>query len=388
MSLRVRYFGCYDRGAGRNAILIEGLRAAGLRVDECHAPLWVDTRAKLAAAGGGRAAAAALLRQARAWANLVGRWRTMPPCDVVLVGATAHLDLPLARVLVRGRMPLVFDPLVSIGETLRDRGLADRHPRRGALLARLERRLFRLPDLCLVDTRAHAEAWRAELGLDPARTLVVPAGAPSVYRHALPPYRPRAEGPLRVLYFGQFIPLHGLEVVLEAAARLADRSDIAFQLVGTGQMLEATRARAAALGLERVRFDPRWLPAEALAAEHIAGADLCLGIFGAQPKAGLVVPFKVYTALAAGRPVLSADTPALRELLRPGEEVAAVPPADPAALAAAIRRLAADPAERERLARAGQAAWDARFAPGVLGGELGGVLMRMDRGCVERGNPG
>ena len=63
-----------------------------------------------------------------------------------------------------------------------------------------------------------------------------------------------------------------------------------------------------------------------------AGADLCLGVFGATPKAARVVPHKVYTALAAGRPVLTADTPAVRELLRPGEEVWTMPPGDPDAL--------------------------------------------------------
>lgn len=372
--MRVLYFGCYDREGGRNAIVQAALRAAGVELVECQVALWRDTGAKLGAARGRGAALAAAGRQAAAWLRLIARHRRQAAYDLMLVGSTAHLDLPLARRLADRRgVPLVFDPLVSIGETLRDRGLARPDTLRARLLEALERRLFALPDRVLVDTPEHGLAWARELGLAPEATILVPAGAPAVYRSHTPPYQataPDPQRPLRVVYAGQFIPLHGLETVLDAAARLAERRDIVFELVGEGQTHAAIRARAERMGLPNLRFLPTWMPAERLAREHLAGAGLCLGIFGDQAKARRVLPFKVYAALAAGRPVLSADTPALRALLRPGEEVWTVPAADPAALAAAIAQLADDPATRARLAAAGQAAWDARFAPEILGRRL------------------
>jgi glycosyltransferase involved in cell wall biosynthesis/SAM-dependent methyltransferase len=372
--MRVAYLGTYDRSGGRNAIVQAALRSVGVESLECHVPLWQDTEAKLRAVSRAGAAPARALSQARAWAALSRRYAALPQHDVMIVGSTAHLDLPLARRLADRRgVPLVFDPLVSLVETVRDRGLLPADSVRLRALAALERRLFRLPDLLLVDSAAHARAWALEPGLPAGGSLVLPASAPALYRETASPYVARtvsADHPLRLLYAGQYIPLHGLETVLAAADRLRNRDDIRFELVGKGQMLPAMRDLAERLALPNLRFVEDWMPAEPLAREHLAPADLCLGIFGDQAKARCVLPFKVYMAMAAGRPVLTADSPACRELLPEGPEgpsVWSLPPEDPAALAAAIEHLADRPALRAQLAQAGQATWDARFAPEPLG---------------------
>ncbi len=373
-------FGAYDRGIGRNAILAEGLAAAGVAVAECHVPVWRDTAAKLDAVAHPGALAGAAARQAVAWPRFARRHARLADYDVLVVGPTAHLDLPLARWLARRRGRLVvFDPLVSIGETVRDRGLLPESSRRLRLLTRIERLLFRLPDVCLADTRPHADTFARDLGVPAERLVVVPVGAPAIYRRRPSPYAPGAGTPVRVVYFGQFIPLHGVDVVVRAAHRLRDRADVVFDLVGLGQTQVAAADLAAALGTPNVRFHPRWLSAEALIDAFIQPADICLGVFGAQPKAARVVPYKVYAALAAGRAVVTGDTPAVRDLLRPGVEVCAVPVATDAAwtadrLADAIADLADHPARRRRLATGGQAAWDARFAPAVLGALLRDAL--------------
>ncbi len=389
--LRVLQFGTYDRGVGRNAILAEGLAAAGVTVGECHVPVWRDTAAKLDAVARPGALARAAARQAVAWPRLVGRYARLPDHDALVVGATAHLDVPLACWLARrhGRLA-VFDPLVSIGETVRDRGLLPPASRRFRALTAVERALFRLPDVCLADTAPHADAFARELGVAAERLVVVPVGAPGVYRRRATPYDPGARRPVRVVYFGQFIPLHGVDVVVRAAHRLRERADVVFDLVGLGQTRPAAAALAAALGTPNVVFHPRWLDAEALIDAFIQPADICLGVFGAQPKAGLVVPYKVYAALAAGRAVVTGDTPAVRDLLSPGVEVCTVPVAadadrTAAGLAAAITRLVEDPEQRRRLAAAGQAAWDARFAPAVTGARLRDALVaRVRRAGAHR----
>jgi glycosyltransferase involved in cell wall biosynthesis len=49
-----------------------------------------------------------------------------------------------------------------------------------------------------------------------------------------------------------------------------------------------------------------------------------------------VIPNKIFQTLAAGAPVITADTPAIRELLAEGPAVRLVEPGNPAALAAAV----------------------------------------------------
>jgi glycosyltransferase involved in cell wall biosynthesis len=62
--------------------------------------------------------------------------------------------------------------------------------------------------------------------------------------------------------------------------------------------------------------------------------------------------------MAAARPIVASDLPALREVLQDGDNALLVPPEDPAALARAIQRLAEDQPLAERLAA--QAARDVR----------------------------
>jgi glycosyltransferase involved in cell wall biosynthesis len=86
------------------------------------------------------------------------------------------------------------------------------------------------------------------------------------------------------------------------------------------------------------------------------------------------VPNKVYQAAAAGRPLVTRDGPALREVLRPDEHCLACPPADPVALAGAIGRLLDDASLAERLGRAARAHVLARFGPERQAERLGDLL--------------
>jgi glycosyltransferase involved in cell wall biosynthesis len=319
---------------------MEGLRAAGADVVEHHAEVWPDTAAKLAAAAGGAGLVRGGWRQTKAWWHLAAR--RVPRADVIVVGATAHADLPLAALAAgRQRVPLVFDPLVSASETIRDRGILPVGARTLRALGAGERLLFGLADRVIADTRAHGASFRRELGVAAEKIVVVPAGAPEAFRQALPPGTDA--GRLDVAYFGQFIPLHGLEVVVAAASRLKDDPRIRFRLVGTGQLVQRIHDLVGEAGLQNVHFDRQWMTPSELVRRHVDVSDVCLGAFGDVEKTRRVVPFKVYAGLAAGRPVVTGDTPAVREMLVPGRDVVTVPLGDPAALASALVQLADRP---------------------------------------------
>ena len=109
-----------------------------------------------------------------------------------------------------------------------------------------------------------------------------------------------------------------------------------------------------------------WVEYERLPHElHRAGT--ALGVFGTSEKASRVIPNKVFQALACGVPVVTADTRGARELLVDDESALLVPPGDAPALAAAVRRLAEDPALAHRLAEGGLRAYRAHASEYALG---------------------
>jgi glycosyltransferase involved in cell wall biosynthesis len=319
------------------------LRGAGVEVIERHAPVWEGREHKWTF--GARSA----LRLAAAEARLLAS-RPHGGFDVVLVGYPGHLDLIAARRAARGR-PLVFNPLVSLCDTfVEDRGRFRPGSPPARVLTRIDRRAFSTADVVVADTEAHAKRFR-ELGA--RRVEVCFVGAEE--RVFTPGWTPAQ--PFQCLFVGKLIPLHGLDTIL-AAARIAP--EVPFRVVGSGQLESLLASRPV-----NVDWIP-WVEYEQLPGElHRAGC--ALGIFAASPKAQRVIPNKVFQALASGTPVITADTPAARELLVDGESALLVPPGDARALADAIRRLAHDPVLAQRLADGGREAYRASASEAILG---------------------
>jgi glycosyltransferase involved in cell wall biosynthesis len=156
------------------------------------------------------------------------------------------------------------------------------------------------------------------------------------------------------LFVGKLMPLHGLETIL-AAARLAP--EVRFRVIGSGQLDRLLDERP-----PNVEHVP-WVEYEQLPAE-LHRASCALGIFGTSAKAARVIPNKAFQAIACGTPLITADTPAARELLRDGQSALLVPPGDPEALAAALLRVVE---LGPTLSAGGRSAYEAHASEDVLG---------------------
>jgi glycosyltransferase involved in cell wall biosynthesis len=199
--------------------VISCLRTAGADVEEVHIGVWERERHQWNA---GVASAARLIA---AEAQLLTR-RIPRECDAVIVGYPGHFDLPTAKRAARGR-PIVFNALVSLADTFvtdRRRFRAGSLPARALELA--DRRAFAAADLVVADTRAHANFF-ASFTQTPIDVCFVGA-EDTVFR---PGWDPR--DPFTVLFVGKLIPLHGIDVVLEAARRAPE---IRFRIIGSGQL--------------------------------------------------------------------------------------------------------------------------------------------------------
>ncbi len=180
-----------------------------------------------------------------------------------------------------------------------------------------------------------------------------------------------------VLYAGNVGLSQSLDLVLDAARRHRHRDDVVFVINGGGSALDGLRRRAAEL--DNVRFVPMQ-PRERLP-EVLATGDIHL----VPLKRGLArssVPSKLYSILAAGRPVLAS--------VDPGTEVAttversgaglAVPPEDPDAFCEALDELLADPARRERLGASGRRFVEGWASPEAVGGAYEELFRSVSQG--------
>ncbi|MEW5901417.1 MAG: glycosyltransferase, partial [Acidobacteriota bacterium] len=316
---------------------------------------------------------------------LFATWLARPrsnaaPPSFILVPEFGQKDVPLAKFLaLLTSRKLVFDPLASRFET---KILDWRRKPSGSLAAwwnkAIDRWAFRLSDLVLADTEAHKNYYCREFGLDQRKVAVVPVGfddrifSPNLAQ-AQPPHQ-EGSSAFTVIFFGSFLPLHGVEAVVEAADRVAkeDRS-IRFHFIGSGQTLGRVRRLASDFRLNNVTFEG-WLSPPKLAERISWTADICLGLFGRTEKAGRVVPHKVFQSMALRKPVITARTLAAEEFFSDRENILFCRSEDPATLARAILELKQNSMLREKIAQKGHdLVWE-RFHPGALGAALKEIL--------------
>jgi glycosyltransferase involved in cell wall biosynthesis len=294
-------------------------------------------------------------------------WGTSPP---IFQGVTAWA---LARLK---RVPFLFEVrdlwpafAVQVGVL------------RNPLLVRaslwLERFLYRRADRLMVNSPGFIEhvqqrgARQVALipnGADPRMFDPAADGADFRSAHGL-------EGKFVVLYAGAHGMSNDLGVVLEAAARLRERTEIAIVLLGDGKDKPALQKRAAELNLSAVQFldsIPKTDIPEALAA-----ANACLAILKPIPLYGTVYPNKVFDYMAAGRAVILAIDGVIREVIESSGAGVFVPPGNPHALAEAIGSLADDPARAEEMGRLGRQHIEAHFDRNALAAKLEQLMQEM-----------
>lgn len=161
-----------------------------------------------------------------------------------------------------------------------------------------------------------------------------------------------------VVYVGGLYPGRGLEALFEAVAGLP----LKLLIVGGRDAAEVDtwQQRAASLGAGSARFVGYQSPVQTPL--YMAAADVLAMPYGArtltpsgEDTTAWMSPLKLYEYLAAGRPIVASNLPALRRVLTDNENALLTPPDEVAGLRAALERLIADDGLAHRLAGAARA---------------------------------
>lgn len=246
---------------------------------------------------------------ATSWRLLRAGVSARGPFDVVILAELGVQFAPVGRIVAwRHRARLVVDAFVGMYES----NVLDWHRVSGTSV---KGRIYRMFDIVasrfsygvLVDTDVRVE----RVVQDGAHRVVsLPVGAPewATSEHPVP-----TSERTRVLYYGNYIPLHGLDYVIRAIAGIDNLDNFEFTFIGDGEGRPPIEELASQLGVAaHINFLPP-VP-ESTLGDHIWASHLVLGVFGTSTKAATVLANKVWQGLACGRAVVTRSSPALAEL--------------------------------------------------------------------------
>lgn len=292
--------------------------------------------------------------------------------DLIFVGFYGYLLLPWLRRL--SRVPLIFDAFVSNYDTL----CFDRRQFRPAALGGriafwLDQLACRQADLVLLDTASHRDYFIETFHLPQEKVdFFYVSCNEALFR---PLKRDKPGDQFQVLSYSSYLPLHGVQHIVEAAKRLEGEAKVRFRLIGAGPTYPAIQALAGKLGINNIDFVPP-MPYTELPLE-IAQADLCLaGPFGETPKAKRVIPGKLFQFLAMARPVIAGDTVANREFVLHRQNAWLTPLGEAEALATAIVKLKEDQALLNSLAQEGYRGYQEQASEGIIRQKLYKIIER------------
>jgi glycosyltransferase involved in cell wall biosynthesis len=282
--------------------------------------------------------------------------RACGPADTVVVSSPTFFSIGAAWVLarlkrarfvidIRDLWPAIF---VELG-VLTDRRVI-------WLLERLELAAYAAADQVVVVS----EGFRYDLisrGVSPDKVHTIRNGADTSRFIPATPADPAVRarlgagpGDCLVLYAGTHGISQGLPAIADAAAEFPGQP-VRFAFVGDGADKHRLEKRVAELGLRNVVLLPGVPNAEMPGL--LAAADICLVPLRQVPLFTTFIPSKMFEYLAAGKAVIGSVEGEAAQILRQAGAVV-IPPEDSAALADAIRTLAADPGRRAGMSRAGR----------------------------------
>ena len=349
--MNVLFIGHYNHEYPRNACILNGLRQNGITVYEIQVELSRRRR---------------FINLMRAWKNFCQN--NVAP-DIFVIPMIDIETFPFVYILSKiYNIPLVYDAFECRYSAWVHERKNSPNSIKSRLLNIFEKLTLRLSDLVLTDTKSHSELFVQLYKIHNKKIHVIYVSLDDkLYNFSTKD----SEHPFIVQFIGYFHPLTGADTIIRAAALLADRKEIMIEMIGVKDNPQSKEIMDLAMSfqLRNIKFlQP--VPYSELPTQIIR-ANICLGIFGDTDQGSRVFPNKGYQALAMGKPLITRESKAVNEILKPGFHVETVPPADPIALANSIIKLKNNPEYRKYLSLNAYELFKTSLTPLSLGFALG-----------------
>jgi len=269
--------------------------------------------------------------------------------DIMIIPWRGILTLPLAKLI--HRKPIIYFPAFSIYDTLiNDRKKIEKNSLKARFVHFVDKLACNWSDMVILESTEEINYFVNEFNLAKEKFRQCPLSADEsiFYPHK---NEKTKRNDFLILYFGSFIPFHGVETIIQASKILKDYHEIIFKICGDGQtrqnierLIDKNNLSVKCLGL---------VSKEKLLS-YIKESDICLGIFGDAIKARKVVTNKVFQILASKKPLITIESPAAFEAhLEDKKNCMLVPAANPEKLAEAILFLKNNSTKRQQISEEG-----------------------------------
>lgn len=346
--MKICFFGVYNPSYSRNEILLSGLREIGVEIIECRAD-WRDRS-----------------RYLKLWKSLRALKNNY---DFVYAAYPSPVATIFAKFVTR--KPVVSDAFYSMFDSVVNdrREIKWWHPKAIKLLI-TDWVSVLLADIVITDTEEHKKYWSLWWGVNDKKIHTVYLGVNDKLFYPISETTGAKKDHFVAFFYGTYIPLQGVEKIIEAARICVPEKNISFRFVGSGAGLGDAQKLAEKYNLQNLEFISKRVPPAELN-KYMCEADVMLGIFGDTLKAKRVIPNKVYDGLATKRAVITMDTPAIREIF--SEKELLLVKNDPSDIAGAIKFLMKDEKARANFASHG---YDAvcKYKPALVATQLESVL--------------
>lgn len=352
--MRVLFISGREPAYMRNAVILKGLREAGVEVIECTSP------------------AASYFHR---FPYILKKFLlNREDYDLIFVG---YFGQPLVPICAKfSSKPLIFDAFLSAYDTMCfDRKKFTPNSTPGKFFYWLDKHSCELSNKVFLDTNAHIDYFVKTFGLDRNKFGRIFVGADdSVF---YPRKCEKNDDIFRVFYYTTFHPLHGVEYIIKAAKKLEMHDDIMFRIIGGGMEYNKTESLVRELNIKNIEFISKMpyqefyknLPLE------IANSDLCLGgPFSNIDKGKRVISEKTFEFIAMKKPVIVGDSFGNRELFENRKNSLMVEHANSDALANAILELKEDKDLRSHIADEGYRTFKDICTSSVIGKEIVNVV--------------
>ncbi|MEK7477468.1 MAG: glycosyltransferase family 4 protein [Candidatus Coatesbacteria bacterium] len=198
---------------------------------------------------------------------------------------------------------------------------------------------------------------------------VAPEANPFLERHGL-------KGKFVVMYSGNFGLSHEFDTVLEAAKGLRGQGGIAFVFIGEGKQFDKVRSGAAGMPARFLPFQPEEELSNSLSAASVHVVTLKVGL------EGILVPSKLYGAMAVARPVIfvGGERSEVAQVLREATCGFTVAPGDVDGFVAAVLRLKAGTGERQAMGKRAHEEFLAKYERKIETARIAELLERVAKG--------